>query len=257
MSESHCSHRTGSRVADSAERLIVALDFASAERAGGFLKRAGDGVRTVKVGLELFTAEGPSVIQACGAPQRRVFLDLKFHDIPNTVAGAVRAATRLGVWMLNIHAAGGREMMRRAVESAGEEAVLRGIAKPLVVAVTLLTSIDDALLRSEVGVDRTALDHVLFLASQAEAAGADGVVCSPTEARAVRERFGPGFVIVTPGVRPRWAEKGDQRRAATPAEAIAAGADYLVVGRPITASADPAEALRRTLAEMGTALREC
>ncbi len=233
-----------------ADRLIVALDFPSSMEAVRFLEGMGGLVRRVKVGLELFTAEGPEAVKSCGGLGRGLFLDLKFHDIPNTVAGAARSAVRLGVWMFNVHASGGQEMMRRAVEAASEEAAARSLPKPLIIAVTVLTSMDQTALQEDAGVGRAPFDQVLFLAERARQAGLDGVVCSPQEARAVKARLGRDFITVTPGVRPVWSARSDQKRVATPAEALAAGADYLVIGRPITAAPDPVEAWNRTLAEL-------
>lgn len=232
------------------ERLIVALDVAGREEALRLAGMLAPEVGALKVGLELFCAAGPSLVQELVEAGNRVFLDLKFHDIPNTVAGAARAAARLGVWMFNVHAAGGREMMRRAVAAAEDAA---GPRRPLVLAVTVLTSIDARALREEVGIPRMLLDQVRFWAEEALAAGLDGVVCSPWEAAAVKEACGPGFLAVTPGVRPGGAAAGDQRRVLGPAEAAAAGADYLVVGRPITAAPDPVGAARAIVAEVATA----
>ena len=184
----------------------------------------------------------------------RVFLDLKFHDIPNTVAGAVREATRLGVFMLNVHASGGIAMMRAAAESARAAATEFKIARPLVLGVTVLTSLDRRALALEVGVPSTVEQHVVDLAQRAREAGLDGVVASPQEIRALRRAMGPRWVIVTPGVRPaaRAAGDDDQARTATPAAAVAAGADYLVVGRPITQAPDPIAAARAILRDLTT-----
>lgn len=232
------------------DRLIVALDVpgrAEALRLVDTLNPAG--VR-FKVGLELFTAAGPALVEELAGRGAGVFLDLKFHDIPNTAAGAARAAARLGAWMFNVHAAGGVEMMRRAREAADEGAAAAGRPRPLVIAVTVLTSLDGRALREEVGVSRDPAGQVAFWADAARRAGLDGVVCSPQEVAVVKEACGAGFLAVTPGVRPSWAARGDQQRIATPAGAIAAGADYLVVGRPITADPDPLVAARRVLEEM-------
>lgn len=234
-----------------AERLIVALDVPGREEArhlARILRPAG--VR-FKVGLELFTAAGPALVRELSELGVGVFLDLKFHDIPNTAAGAARAAARLGVWMFNVHAAGGAEMMRRAREAADEGAAAAGRRRPLVIAVTVLTSLDARALRDEVGVSRDPAAQVAFWAERARAAGLDGVVCSPREVAVVKAACGADFLTVAPGVRPAGAASGDQRRVATPAGAVAAGADYLVVGRPVTADPDPLAAARRIAEEMG------
>ena len=234
---------------DAADRLFVALDVDSLDGAAALL----DGLRGVvtgcKIGSQLFTAAGPAAVELARKRDFRVFLDLKFHDIPNTVAGAVREATRLGVFMLNVHASGGVAMMRAAAESAAKAAADFKIARPLVLGVTVLTSLDRRALEREVGVPATVEQHVVDLARHAREAGLDGVVASPQEIRALRRALGPGLVIVTPGVRP--AERtDDQARTATPAAAIAAGADYLVVGRPITAAPDSIAAARVILADL-------
>lgn len=195
-----------------------------------------------KVGLQLFTAEGPRVVRELTASGRRVFLDLKFHDIPNTVAGAVRSAAALGAEMLTVHAGGGSAMLRAAVEAAGAEG-------PLVLAVTVLTSMADADVK-ELGISATASEQVLHLAGIAQRTGCGGLVCSPQEVVEIRRRLGGEPVLVTPGIRPAGADVGDQSRIATPAEAIRAGADYLVIGRPITAAADPAAAARQIAATL-------
>ena len=233
-------------------RLIVALDTATGSEALAVADRLRDLVGGFKIGKQLFTAEGPDVVRAMVARGDRVFLDLKFHDIPNTVHGAVTAATALGVWMVNVHASGGRAMMEAARDAAANHAEQRGRPRPLVIGVTVLTSLDDDALRS-IGVDGTPLDQVLRLASLAQQAGLDGVVASPRETRAIRETCGPDFVIVTPGIRGGGAASGadDQRRTMAPADAVRAGSSYLVVGRPITAAADPREAARRIVEEIG------
>ncbi len=226
------------------DRLIVALDVSSATAAHKTVEALGGLAPTVKVGSQLFVAEGPSLVSELVAAGKRVFLDLKFHDIPNTVAGGVRSAVELGVSMLTVHAAGGSAMLRAAVEAARQAP-----KPPLVLAVTVLTSLSDADLQ-EIGVAGRTRDHALVLATLAQNCGCDGVVASPHEARIIRQDLGSGFVVVTPGIRPAGSGKGDQSRVNTPAEAMAAGADYLVVGRPITEAADPRRAAEEIIKEI-------
>jgi len=227
------------------DRILVALDVESREAALGLADRLRGEVGGFKVGSRLFTAEGPSMVRALVERGDKVFLDLKFHDIPNTVATAVAAATHLGVWMVNVHAGGGTAMMRAAGDAAREAAARRGTAPPLVIAVTVLTSMNQPALH-EVGVVIDVMDQVLRLAELTKEAGLDGVVASPLETRAIRARCGSGFTIVTPGIRGGTAAdaKNDQERTMAPAEAVAAGASYLVVGRPVIAAADPLAAAR-------------
>lgn len=227
-------------------RLYVAIDTPEVDRAAALAHQLRDSVGGIKLGKEFFTAAGPEgVRRVCGAAGLPLFLDLKFHDIPNTVAGAVRAALRLRPAILNVHAGGGREMMAAARAAADEAEV-----SPMLIAVTVLTSLSDADI-AETGVDGGAAAQVLRLARLAEAAGLDGVVCSPREIAEIRAALGPGFKLVVPGIRPDWAAKGDQKRVTTPKQALDLGADVLVVGRPITGSDDPAEAAARIVAEMG------
>ena len=231
------------------EKLIVALDFPSAEAAANAAERLHGRVGMFKVGLELFSAEGPVLARYLAAKEEKVFLDLKFHDIPNTVRAAAGQAAQLGVSILNVHAAGGRKMLEAAREGVEEGARRIGKPRPLLVAVTVLTSLGDDDL-GEIGVVGGAAEAVLRLARLAQEAGLDGVVASPREVATVRSELGHGFVIITPGIRPAAAATGDQVRVATPAAAIQAGADYLVVGRPITAAPDPAAAADTIVAEM-------
>ena len=226
------------------DRLIVALDVPNTAEAQHIVAALGESVSTYKVGKQLFTAGGPAVVRELVGSGRKVFLDLKFHDIPSTVAAAVRAASELEVSMLTVHASGGSKMLKAAVEAAG--AAKRS---PLVLAVTVLTSFSDADLK-EVGVAGPARGQVLRLASLAQRAGCGGVVASAREAQVLRRTLGASLTIVTPGVRPAGGPKDDQARVATPSEAIAAGADYIVVGRPITGAPDPKAAVQAILEEI-------
>jgi orotidine-5'-phosphate decarboxylase len=233
-------------------RILVALDVASRAKAIELADRLRGAVAGYKIGKQLFTAEGPDVVRALTSRGDRVFLDLKFHDIPNTVAAAVASAIATGAWMVNVHASGGTVMMRAAAEAARASADRTGTSRPLVIGVTVLTSLDDAAL-AEIGMTRPVVDQVVHLARLAKAAGLDGVVASPQEIAAIRAACGPDFVIVTPGIRPAaQAGKDDQARTLTPAQAVAAGASYLVIGRPITAAADPRAAAEAIAAETRT-----
>ena len=231
--------------------ILVALDVATAAEAEHLAAALGGAVGGFKIGKQLFTAEGPRVVRTLVGQGQRVFLDLKFHDIPNTVAGAVTSAASLGVWMVNVHASGGRPMMEAARDAARRAADGSGRAAPLVVGVTVLTSMDAPTLAS-VGVSGSPAEQVVRLAALAQASGLDGVVASPQEVLAIRQTCGPDFVIVTPGIRGGAAESGpdDQHRTATPAGAMAAGSSYLVIGRPITGATDPRAAACRIAAEM-------
>ena len=232
------------------DQLLIALEVETAKEALSLADRLRGVAGGFKIGSRLFTSEGPSMVRALAERGDRVFLDLKFHDIPNTVGTAVAAATSLGVWMVNVHAAGGTKMMRAARDAAHDAAVRAGMPPPLVIAVTVLTSIDDATLQ-QTGVDVDVLDQVLRLAELTRASGLDGVVASPRETSLIRKRCGAEFTIVTPGIRggtATTAARDDQERTMGPAEAIAAGASYIVVGRPIIAAAEPraaAEAIAR------------
>ncbi len=233
---------------DPKDRVFVALDTPSLERASGLARALSGAVGGVKLGKEFFTAQGPDGARAVAGGER-LFLDLKFHDIPNTVAGAVRAAAHLRPFMVNVHAAGGRAMMEAALEAAREGAEDTEAPRPLVLGVTVLTSLDDADLEA-VGQRGPASEQVLRLARLAQDCGLDGVVCGPREIAALRQACGPGFTLVVPGIRPDWAAADDQKRITTPREALEAGADYLVIGRPITGAEDPAAAARRVAAEL-------
>jgi orotidine-5'-phosphate decarboxylase len=228
-------------------RIVVALDFADAKAALDLAQRLDPAQCRVKVGKELFTAAGPGLVEQLIGQGFGLFLDLKFHDIPNTVASACRAAAKLGVWMLNVHAFGGRAMLE-----AAREAVAEGPGSPRLIAVTLLTSMSQADL-IDLGVAGSPDEVVLRLAALAQACGLDGVVCSAREASTLRARCGGGFSLVTPGIRPADAVADDQQRVMTPAGAIAAGASYLVIGRPITRAPDPLAALERINREIASA----
>jgi orotidine-5'-phosphate decarboxylase len=234
-----------------AQRLIVALDVESLAQAEALMDRLDGLVTRYKIGSQLFTAAGPAAVEAVRKRGAEVFLDLKFHDIPNTVAGAAREATRAGVFMFNVHASGGRAMMRAAAEAAKATAGELRVRRPLVIAVTVLTSLDRATLHGELGVASSVEGHVLRLCDLARDAGLDGNVASPQEISLIRNALGRDWVIVTPGVRPAGAARDDQSRVATPGAAARAGAHYLVVGRPITAAPEPARAAEAILAEMG------
>ena len=235
-------------------QILVALDVDTAEAAHAVADRLRGAVGGFKIGSRLFTSHGPSIVESLVARGDRVFLDLKFHDIPNTVAGAVAAATRLGVWMVNVHASGGHVMMKAAREAADAEALRSGRPRPLVIAVTMLTSLSEETME-EIGVAGALAGQVGRLAMLAQSAGLDGVVASPQEIALIRSRCGPTFEIVTPGIRSASDDKADQRRTMTAGDALAAGASYLVVGRPIIAAADPRAAAERIGAECRASVR--
>jgi orotidine-5'-phosphate decarboxylase len=232
-------------------QLLVALDVDSGARALELATELRDLAGGFKIGSRLFTAEGPDLVRRIVASGAPVFLDLKFHDIPNTVAQAVQAAVSTGVWMLNVHASGGVPMMQAAARAAAEAATKEGRRRPIVIGVTVLTSMDDATLTT-IGVQRPLLEQVVTLARMAQDAGLDGVVASPQETAAIRAACGRDFSIVTPGIRGASAgtAKNDQSRTMGPAEAIKAGASYIVVGRPIIAATDPRAAAAAIVDEL-------
>ncbi len=234
------------------DRLIFALDVATSGEAHGWVQRLDAEVGAFKIGLELFTSQGPTLVRDLASKGSRIFLDLKLHDIPATMAGAARVAGRLGAFLVNVHALAGSEGMARAAEAAREGARALGRPEPKVLAVTVLTSHRPADLKA-IGLTGPTPKAVLRLAALARTAELDGVVASPLEAAAIRRAW-PEALIVTPGVRPAGSEHGDQSRMATPAEALKAGADFLVVGRPIRKAPDPVAAARAAVAEMDEVL---
>ena len=228
------------------DRLIVALDVGSLKEAERLIDRIGDEVSAFKVGSQLFTACGPEIIRLIQGKGKRVFLDLKYHDIPATVSLSVQEAAKLGPFMLTLHTSGGREMMKMAVEA------VKGMKeRPLLVGVTVLTSLDEKDL-AQVGIDRSASSHALSLALLAKEAGLDGVVASTSEIRAIKENCGEDFVVVTPGIRPSLSKADDQKRTGTVSEALSLGADFLVIGRPITKAANPRQAAKKIVREMSS-----
>ena len=232
------------------KRLIVALDVDTAEQAESLVRQLAPWAGMFKVGMQLFYSAGPDVVKRLKDQGLKVFLDLKLHDIPNTVAQAARALTGLGADILNVHAAGCLSMMRAAGQAVADRAGQLQIPAPMVIAVTVLTSIDQTVFNREMGQPGEIKERVKAWARLTQEAGLAGVVASPRETGLIREVCGPDFAVITPGIRPAWSVSGDQRRVLSPAEALALGSSYLVVGRPITAAADPAEAARKVLAEM-------
>lgn len=229
------------------ERLIVALDLAEESEAKALVRTLKKDVSIFKIGLQLYTKSGPAIVKAIQKTDHKVFLDLKFHDIPTTVAKAVIEATKLGVFMLTLHAFGGKDMMARAVDAAAEMAEKLSLQLPRIVAVTVPTSRQDL---GELGITAGISESVVRLARLAEQAGCDGVVCSPQEIAAVRQACGPDFLIVTPGIRLSDDADDDQKRVDTPKAACEAGADYIVVGRPILRASDPVIAVKRISASL-------
>ncbi len=233
------------------DRLIVALDTPDLKRVKRLVKSLHKMIPHFKVGSELYTAHGPEAVKAVRWAGGHVFLDLKFHDIPNTVAGAVREAAKMNVFMMTIHAIGGFQMMEAARQASEEMARRKKIKRrPKLVGVTILTSMSEHELKNEVGIERPLDQTVLHFAEMADRAGLDGIVASGRELALIRSKMGKDLLVVTPGIRPEWSVKGDQSRIMTPKKAIDLGADYLVIGRPITEAKDPLEAAKKVIAEI-------
>ena len=232
------------------DRIILALDVDSEEKALSLVEMLHPHVGLFKVGMQLFNSVGPDIVHRIDDLGGQIFLDLKFHDIPNTVGAVSRVAAGMGCMMFNVHCAGGRAMMEAAAGAVREAASKHGISRSLVLGVTVLTSLSQSQFNDELGIPGAIQDTVVKWAVMARESGLDGVVASPHEVRAIRESCGPDFLIVTPGVRPAWADTQDQKRVTTPREAVELGADYLVIGRPITASPDPVAAAQRITAEL-------
>ncbi|NLV15833.1 MAG: orotidine-5'-phosphate decarboxylase [Syntrophomonadaceae bacterium] len=232
------------------DRIVLALDVDNPEKALELVSRLKDHVGAFKIGMQLYNSVGPDILEKINEGGSRVFLDLKFHDIPNTVGAVSRVAARRGCWMFNVHAAGGAAMMTAAAQSSREEASKTGKNPPLVLGVTVLTSLSQDQLNAEIGIPGSVEEVVSRWALLAKESGLDGVVASPREVKAIRQTCGNDFLIVTPGVRPLWAGTQDQKRVTTPREAVDSGADYLVIGRPITGADDPIEAAQRIIKEL-------
>ncbi|MFA4830433.1 MAG: orotidine-5'-phosphate decarboxylase [Thermodesulfovibrionales bacterium] len=235
------------------EKLIIALDVPELNYALELVDKFEDQIEIYKVGLELFTSAGPKIIEELHKRNKRVFLDLKFHDIPNTVTKAAIAATRLGVYMFNVHASGGLEMMKKCKEAVVELCLKENLKKPRILGVTVLTSMSQQVLKDEIGIQHSLNTHVRHLSGLALKAGLDGVVASGHETARVKSHCGNGFLIVTPGIRPSWQPPDDQHRTMTPKQALREGADYIVMGRAIINSANPLKTLELISLEMLTA----
>lgn len=232
------------------ERLVLALDVDDLKKANELVDKLSDYVGVFKIGSQLFTAEGAKVVNMVNERGGKVFLDLKFHDIPNTVAQAAEVATKLGVYIFNVHTLGGYEMMKTTAEVTAKTSQELGVKKPLILGVTLLTSINQEILEKEIGIKKRLKEQVIHLAKLAKAAGLDGVVASSWEIKEIRKACGEDFVILTPGIRPAGKSFDDQKRVMTPREAIKLGADFLVIGRPIRNAVNPVEAAKEILREM-------
>ncbi|MCK5426331.1 MAG: orotidine-5'-phosphate decarboxylase [Thermodesulfovibrionia bacterium] len=235
---------------ESKGRIILALDVASHDKVINILEKFKEHINIFKVGSELFTAVGPKIIHEIHTRGKKVFLDLKYHDVPHTVQKTARVATELGVFMFTIHTLGGFEMMKKTAQALAEHSLKKNIEKPKLLGITLLTSIDQNTLRDELGIEQSISTQVKHLAELALKAGLDGVVASPQEVEIIRAQCGQGFLVVTPGIRPSWTSSDDQKRIMTPKEALRKGADYLVIGRAIMSQPDPMEALKRIEVEI-------
>lgn len=231
------------------EKLVLAMDVSNLADAEKIVTELTDYVGVFKVGKELFTAEGPAVFRMIKEKGGKIFADLKYHDIPNTVASAARVLTRHGVEIFNVHAQGGYEMIKTTKEAIVDEASKLGVKPPVMLAVTVLTSLSDEDMK-RLNINSTAKEYVLHLAKLAKEAGADGVVCSPQEVEMLKKELGKEFVVLTPGIRPLWSEKGDQKRIMTPADAVKADVDYIVIGRPILKAENRVEAAKKVIDEM-------
>ena len=235
------------------EKIILALDVSDVKYAIEIIDRFKDYVEVFKVGLELFTAAGPALVQEIIRREKKVFLDLKFHDIPNTVMKAALNATRLGVYMFNLHASGGVEMMRKCKEAVVDLCLKENLQRPKLLGVTVLTGLSQEVLKGELGIQHSLRTHVKQLSKLSGEAGLDGVVASGHEVALLRNHFGKGFLIVTPGIRTSWSPPDDQKRTMTPRQAIREGADYIVLGRAVLSQSDPFKALELITAEILTA----
>jgi orotidine-5'-phosphate decarboxylase len=238
---------------DPRERIILALDVGEFAEAIETIKKFGEDIDIFKVGSELFTSAGPDIVREIHSMGKKVFLDLKFHDIPNTVSKAALTASKLGVFMFTLHTMGGFNMMKSTVDTIVRSALKGETNRPRILGVTILTSIDKEALSHELGIPQSMSTQVRHLAKMALSAGLDGVVASPQETEMIRSRCGPGFIIVTPGIRPSWAPPDDQRRTLTPKEAVRKGSDYLVIGRSVLSRENPVQALKRIKDEIARA----
>jgi len=232
------------------ERIILALDVPGYDEAIEVVRTFKDQIDIFKIGSELFTSAGPGIVEDINAMGKKIFLDLKFHDIPNTVSKTAIAAAKLRVFMFNVHTSGGFEMMKQAADTLAQYSLEKNVPRPKLIGVTIMTSIDNKTLRDDIGVGADMPEQVQHLASLAQKAGLDGVVASPEDAAGLRASFGEDFLIVTPGIRPSWSAMDDQKRASTPQAALKNGASYIVIGRAITSQTDPLGALKKIEAEI-------